>query len=70
MKWVKRWEVHSMTSDNTYTVALDENGDYGCSCPVWRFRRQQCKHIAVIKEEIKREPKIANHMTRYTVIEI
>jgi len=45
-RWVKRWQVPSESDpDKTYTVAVDANGNYGCSCPVWKFRRLQCKHI-------------------------
>lgn len=49
-KWVERWAVGSDSGDETYTVAMDADGDYGCSCPVWRrFRGKECKHIKMIK---------------------
>jgi hypothetical protein len=49
-RWVKRWKVEShSTTGKFYTVALDRNGEYGCSCPVWKFRRKQCKHIREVK---------------------
>lgn len=47
-KWVKRWEVEG-SSGNTYVVAIDDDGNYGCSCPVWKFRRLECKHILQVK---------------------
>jgi hypothetical protein len=49
-KWVKRWKVNSDNGNGEYTVAVDLKGNYGCSCPVWKFRRQECKHIIQIKE--------------------
>lgn len=47
-KWVKTWEVPSSDGEKTYKVSVDEHGNYGCSCPVWKFRRQQCKHIEYV----------------------
>lgn len=42
----QRWTAQSETDPSkTYTVALYSDGTYGCACPVWKFRRQQCKHI-------------------------
>jgi len=49
-KWIKKWEVESKSSGNIYVVAQDKDGNYGCSCPVWKFKRQECKHIRQIKE--------------------
>ncbi len=49
MGWIKRWEVESENGNGKYVVAIDQNGVYGCSCPQWKFRRQECKHIARIK---------------------
>jgi hypothetical protein len=49
-KWIKRWEIQSHSDpDKTYTVALAEDGSYGCSCPQWKFRRRQCRHIAEVQ---------------------
>lgn len=53
--WVKRWQVPSETSPGTvYTVAIDTNGNYGCSCPVWKFSRKQCKHIERVRMQERR----------------
>lgn len=50
-KWKIRWKVPSESDpDKTYTVAQDAEGEYGCSCPVWKFRRQECKHIQAVKD--------------------
>ena len=48
-KWRKRWQVEGSKGD-IYTVAVDELGQYGCSCPAWKFRRIECRHIKYIKE--------------------
>ena len=47
-KWVKRWRVEG-SNDNEYIVAQGEMGKFGCSCPAWKFRRIECKHIKYIK---------------------
>jgi len=54
-KWVKRWQVPSSSDSGVWTVAVDADGNYGCSCPVWRFRRQECHHIKMVKEGIEYE---------------
>ena len=46
---MKKWKVPSSSSDKEWTVAQDENGNYGCECPVWKFRRQECHHIRQVK---------------------
>lgn len=49
-KWIEKWNVTSESNPNkTYVVSLSELGIWGCSCPVWKFRRQECKHIQQIK---------------------
>jgi len=55
-KWIKKWKVEGSRGD-IYTVAVDTEGNYGCSCPQWKFRRQECKHIKYIKQT-KPEPEI------------
>ena len=47
--WVKRWEVEGR-SGKTWIVAKDKNGNYGCSCPAWIYRRKQCHHIDQVME--------------------
>lgn len=44
-KWIKRWTVASESGPGVYIVGQDKDGNYGCSCPVWKFHRKQCKHI-------------------------
>lgn len=39
------WQVGSSSDPNKfYTVSLSK-GNWSCSCPQFRFRKQQCKHI-------------------------
>ena len=51
MKWKDRWYITSHSNDERqYTVALSEDGVWGCSCPAWKFQRKRlvdgkCKHI-------------------------
>ena len=30
-------------------VALSDKNEWGCSCPAWKFRRLECKHIIRVK---------------------
>lgn len=48
-KWIKKWEVESSSGNGKYVVSLSDKGIWGCSCPVWKFRRQECHHIKQIK---------------------
>jgi len=45
-RWQFRWYV------GAYTVAMDRNGNLGCSCPTWIFKREKCQHIAVIEDNM------------------
>jgi hypothetical protein len=45
MKWIDKWEVPSSSSNRTYVVSVSDNGEWGCSCPSWKFHRRICKHI-------------------------
>jgi len=46
--WVKKWEIEG-SNGHIWIVAVDKDGNYGCSCPVWKFKRQECHHIIQIK---------------------
>lgn len=46
-KWKKQWKVPG-SSGNTWTVSLDEQGRYCCSCPAWVFKRLECRHILLV----------------------
>jgi len=56
MKWIKKWKVDG-SNGNVWTVAIDTEGNYGCSCPLWKFKRLECHHILRIKENGGREYK-------------
>lgn len=47
-KWVKRWTVNG-SEDKPWTVSLSDQGVYGCSCPRWKFKREECHHIQQVK---------------------
>lgn len=48
-KWVKKWRVEG-SNGNKYIVSQGEVGEFGCSCPAWKFRRMECRHIKYIKK--------------------
>lgn len=46
----KQWLIKSFTDpEKSYKVSLRTDGRYECSCPVWIYRRRECKHIEAIK---------------------
>lgn len=49
-KWIQKWEVPKSSGDGNWIVAIDKDGNYGCSCPIWKFKRQECHHILEIKQ--------------------
>jgi len=49
MQWIKKWKVLRSSGDGFWTVSLSDEGTWGCSCPVWKFRRQECHHIKLVK---------------------
>lgn len=69
-RWVKRWKVPG-SNDNVWTVAMDKDGNYGCSCPLWKFKRIQCHHIEAVKasggEEIKEHEIRFAHVRQVTL---
>jgi len=42
-QWTERHEV--MGNSGYYVVSLHHTGYWACSCPRWKFKREQCKHI-------------------------
>ena len=50
-EWIRKWNVTGSTG-NIYVVSEDENGEFGCSCPVWTFKRKTCKHIIWLKDQL------------------
>lgn len=55
--WVNRYEVKG-TSGKTYTVAVNRDGGWGCSCLAWTTQkkingpRKDCQHILSKKFEL------------------
>ena len=49
-RWVKRWQIPKSTGDGFWIVAIDKDGKYGCSCPRWKFKRENCHHIQCVQE--------------------
>ena len=49
MNWIKKWIVESENGNSKYAVSLSDKNEWGCSCPAWKFRRQECKHIVRVK---------------------
>jgi hypothetical protein len=48
-KWIKKWQVNG-SNGHVWTVSKSKTGEWGCSCPVWKFRRQECHHILSVKD--------------------
>ncbi|MBM4448983.1 MAG: hypothetical protein FJ015_07090 [Chloroflexi bacterium] len=46
-KWVRRWPIKSYShpEQEPYTVAVDKDGNWGCTCWPWKRTRQECDHI-------------------------
>jgi len=53
-RWVKQWDVPSHSNpDKLYKVSQAEDDTFGCDCPVWKFRRLECKHIQQVKRHLE-----------------
>jgi hypothetical protein len=50
-RYQARYSVPRSSGDKTWTVSQTTKGDWRCSCPVWRFKREQCKHIAAVQDD-------------------
>lgn len=48
-KWIKKWQVPKSSGDSFWVVSQGELGEWGCSCPRWKFKREQCHHIQAVK---------------------
>jgi hypothetical protein len=48
--WQTFYECPSQTNkDTSYIVATNESEEWGCSCPRWKFKREECKHIRQVQ---------------------
>ena len=56
-RWIEKWYVDSDSGPGKkYTVARDAAGEFGCSCPRWKFQRGgrvDCKHINDVKAALR-----------------
>lgn len=68
MKWIKKWKVKSESGNSSYVVSLSDKNEWGCSCPVWKFRRQECKHIMRVKLNPERYKEIEEQSSRPTYV--
>ena len=64
MKWIKKWKVKSENSNNVYVVSLSDKGEWGCSCPAWKFNRIECKHIIRVKLNPERYKEIEDQLPK------
>ena len=62
------FEVPSQTSDEVYTVLMNEDG-WCCSCPDHRIRDVTCKHIYAVKFWLALKQKLAKEEVKAVVIE-
>lgn len=73
-KWVKTWEVEAWSSSRgeikSYRVSIGLKGEWGCSCPHWKFRREECKHIREIQLKERWADGDAGAVMRLTALRI
>ena len=50
MTWIEKYEVPKSKGDGNWIVSKSDTEQWGCSCPVWKFKRQECKHIRAVKD--------------------
>ena len=62
-KWIQSFEVPSTSGNGTYIVSQDRDGNFGCSCPQWRFKRRECKHVVKIKAQVQVVPRNYSRVT-------
>ena len=52
-QWKEFYQVDSESRPGvSYTVAMSIKGTWGCSCPRWIFKRENCKHIRHVIDQI------------------
>ena len=52
-RWAEIWIVESESRPGQfYNVGRTKAGDYGCSCPQWKFKRSLCKHINLVMHHL------------------
>ena len=69
MKWIKKWTVQG--SKCPWTVAVTEDGQYGCSCPRWKFQRAprtDCHHIQLVKDNPDLDANVPTVKPEYVLV--
>lgn len=83
MTWIRRIEVRGSKGDR-WTVALSDTGQWGCSCPKWKFAKKDhatglkpdCHHIDgvqasfAIKAPPRRAPPPKPQRDRFTGLDL
>ena len=64
MKWIKKWHIKSESSNREYVVSLSDENTWGCSCPAWKFRRQECKHIIRVRLNPERYKEVEDQLSK------
>jgi len=60
--WQQKWQVPAGKGGKSWTVAVDEKGRWGCSCPAWIYQRkpadagpdwwrEPCQHIKQVAND-------------------
>lgn len=49
-KWKQKWEVPRSQGEGVWVVSQAEDGNWGCSCPRWKFKREHCHHIVAVQQ--------------------
>ena len=59
-KWKEKWEVPRSDGSGVWVVSRAVDGiTWGCSCPRWKFKREECHHIQMVKSGQGRNRKSA-----------
>jgi hypothetical protein len=74
-RWTESWEVESRSEPGKfYVVSRDEDGNFGCSCLAWTRQRKECKHIRLMKGQLKLEeqrvPRAGNSPLEWATAEL
>ena len=51
-KWIAKWVIKGLKGE-TFIVRRNPEGQFSCTCPIWRYRRHECKHIQEIKSQLE-----------------
>lgn len=50
-----RWEVPSQSGNGSYTVIVEDEDNWSCTCPDYEEHLSHCKHIRAVEITMKRE---------------